>query len=193
MKSIRFPEATQIKQIRQSLGITQAALAKRSGVSQSTIAKIERAKIKGSYPEVVKLFEALEEEAEKRLTRVRLRDIASKIVIGVQAEEAVRRASELMKEHDISQMPVFEGDRVVGSISDKTILELVMGGARLEDVSRRPVRTVMDGPFPVVDEDVDKESVETLIVKEHAVLTTRSGRITGIVTGADLIQIDWQI
>jgi|UPI00037F6670 predicted transcriptional regulator len=179
--------------MRHSLGITQSALAKRSGVSQSTIAKIERCKIKGSYPEVVKLFEALEDEAETRLTKVRLRDISTKQVIGLQAEDPVRRASELMREHDISQMPVFEGDRVVGSLCDKTILELVMAGMKIEEVARRPIRSVMDGPFPVVDEDVEKESVESLILAEHAVLTTRNGKITGIVTGADLIQIDWSI
>ncbi|WP_162137744.1 CBS domain-containing protein [Methanomassiliicoccus luminyensis] len=193
MKAVRFPEATQIRQMRHSLGITQSALAKRSGVSQSTIAKIERCKIKGSYPEVVKLFEALEDEAETRLTKVRLRDISTKQVIGLQAEDPVRRASELMREHDISQMPVFEGDRVVGSLCDKTILELVMAGMKIEEVARRPIRSVMDGPFPVVDEDVEKESVESLILAEHAVLTTRNGKITGIVTGADLIQIDWSI
>lgn len=193
MKAVRFPEAIQIKQIRNSLGITQSALAKRSGVSQSTIAKIERCKIKGSYPEVVKLFEALEEEAEKRLTKVRLRDISTKKVVGVQSEDQVKRASELMREHDISQMPVFDGDRVIGSISEKTILELVMAGMKIEEVGRRPIRSIMDGPFPVVDEDVDKESVESLIIAEHAVLTTRNGKITGIVTGADLIQIDWSI
>jgi predicted transcriptional regulator len=193
LKAVRFPEATQIRQMRHSLGITQSALAKRSGVSQSTIAKIERCKIKGSYPEVVKLFEALEDEAETRLTKVRLRDISTKQVIGLQAEDPVRRASELMREHDISQMPVFEGDRVVGSLCDKTILELVMAGMKIEEVARRPIRSVMDGPFPVVDEDVEKESVESLILAEHAVLTTRNGKITGIVTGADLIQIDWSI
>lgn len=193
MKMNRFPDTTQLKQIRNTVGLTQSALAKISGVSQSTIAKIERGKIKGSYPEVVKLLEALEQEAEKKATRVRLKDISTKKLVFVQVDDQVKMASELMREYDISQMPVFEGDRPVGSISDRCILDLIMSGMKLEELNRRPVRSIMDPPFPVISEDVDKDSVESLIRSEHAILTARNGKITGIVTGADLIQIDWVI
>lgn len=192
IRASRFPHTTQIKQIRNSLGITQSALAKKSGVSQSTIAKIERSKIKGSYPEVVKLFEALEDEAGKRTTNVRLRDVCTKKVIGVQINDQVKNAIELMKGRDLSQMPVFDGDRAVGSISEKCVLDLILSGLKLEEVCARPIWSIMEGPFPIVDEDVDKESVEALVLVEHAVLTTRNGKITGIITGADL-HIDWAV
>ncbi len=193
MKVPRFPHTTQIKQMRAILGITQSSLAKRSGVSQSTIAKIERGKVKGSYNEVVKLFEALDDEAGKRSKRVRLKDIATRKIISVQVNEPVRKASELMREHDISQMPVFESDRPVGSISERAILDQMLSGASADEVGRRPVWSLIEGPFPVIDEDVEKRSVETLLVAEHAVLTARGGKITGIVTSADLIQVDWVI
>ncbi len=173
--------------------MTQSALAKKAGVSQSTIAKIERAKIKGSYTEVVKLLVTLDEEAAKRSDRVSLKDISTKRIIGVQQDEQVRKASDLMKEFDLSQMPVFDGDRPVGSISEKCILGLILGGVKPDDVGRRPVRSIMDDPFPVVNEDVEKDAVESLIRAEHAILTIRNGKITGIVTGADLFQTDWTI
>ncbi len=164
-----------------------------TGVSQSTIAKIERSKIKGSYPEVVKLFEALEDEADRRSKRVRLRDISTKKVIGVQMDDPIGRASEIMNQNDISQLPVLDGDRPIGSITAKAILDQMMGGKRFEDISNRRVLSIMDAPFSIVDEDVDIGSIEMLVVTEHAVLTTRNGKITGIVTGADLIQVDWTI
>jgi predicted transcriptional regulator len=193
IKTTRFPEISRIKQTRNSLGMTQSLLAKRASVSQSTIAKIERGIVKGSYPEVVRLFEALEDEKNRQSTKVRLRDICTKNVIGVQSNDQVRKASELMKEFDISQMPVFEGDKPIGSINEKSILRLIMNGASPDEVNRRPVRTIMDDPFPVVGEEVEKESVEPLILAEHAVLTTKNGKITGIVTSADMILMDWVI
>ena len=57
---MKFPPATDIKRIRKSLDITQTELAVASGVSQSTIAKIERGTMSASYDTVVKLFEALD-------------------------------------------------------------------------------------------------------------------------------------
>lgn len=193
MKTNRFPDTNQIKHIRHTLGLTQMALAKRSGVSQSTIAKIERGRIKGSYPEVVKLLEALERESDIRTAKVQLKDICTKRVISVQVGDALRRASELMRDHDISQMPVFDGDRPVGSISERRILNLVLSGVKAEETNHRPVGSVMDDPLPIVNEDVEKDAVEALVRSEHAILIAKGGKITGIVTSADLMQIDWVI
>ena len=173
--------------------MTQSALAKKSGVSQSTIAKIERGRVRGNYHDVVKLFEALEDEAERKSARTKLRDVSTKKLICVQVDDQVKKAADLMKEKDISHLPVFDGDRSVGSISEKCILDVIMFGVSAEEVGRRPVRSLMNGPFPLIDEDVDKESVEPLILAEHAVLTTKNGKITGIVTGADLLVLDWVI
>lgn len=190
MRNPHFPEISQIKKIRNQLGITQISLAKRSGIAQSTITKIERGSIKGSYPDVVKLFESLDEELEKRRHCILLKDISTKSVISIQSADPVGRASQLMREHNISQIPVFKGDHLVGSVCESNILQLIMSGVPSGEVGLRPVESIMDSPFPMVDESVERESVERLILKEHAVLTTKNGKVTGIVTSADLIQID---
>lgn len=57
---MRFPEVTEIKVMRKTLDITQTELSRLTGVSQSTIAKLENASINGSYETVVRLFQALE-------------------------------------------------------------------------------------------------------------------------------------
>ena len=61
---MKFPPASDIRRIRKALDITQTELAKESGVSQSTIAKIEKDRISASYETVVKLFETLDEMAK---------------------------------------------------------------------------------------------------------------------------------
>ena len=53
----------------------------------------------------------------------------------------------LMREHDISQVPVIEGGEVVGSISEARILDILVS----DPVARlKPVAEYMEKPFPVV-------------------------------------------
>lgn len=61
---MKFPPASDVRRMRKALDITQAELAAESGISQSTIAKIERNRISASYSTVVTLFEALDEMAK---------------------------------------------------------------------------------------------------------------------------------
>ena len=56
---MRFPPASDIRKRRKMLDITQSELAAASGISQSTITKVEQGKISASYNTVVKLFETL--------------------------------------------------------------------------------------------------------------------------------------
>ena len=56
---MKFPPISDIRKMRKTLDITQSQLSVESGISQSTIAKIERESISASYATVVKLFETL--------------------------------------------------------------------------------------------------------------------------------------
>lgn len=60
---MKFPPASDIRRMRKALDITQAELAQESGISQSTIAKIERNRISASYNTVIALFETLDNMA----------------------------------------------------------------------------------------------------------------------------------
>jgi cystathionine beta-synthase len=52
----------------------------------------------------------------------------------------------------------------------------------------RPVRDVMDAPFPVVDGDMQVERLAAILSRETpAALVRRDGRIAGIVTRYDLL------
>ena len=57
---MKFPPISDIRKMRKTLDITQSQLSVESGISQSTISKIERESISASYATVVKLFETLE-------------------------------------------------------------------------------------------------------------------------------------
>ncbi|MDF2881355.1 MAG: protein YhcV [Clostridiaceae bacterium] len=60
---------------------------------------------------------------------MKISDVMTKTVASLNAEDTVKRAAELMKEHDIGSIPVCRDEKVVGIITDRDIA----------------VRTVADG------------------------------------------------
>ena len=186
---MKFPPASYIRKVRKGLDVTQAQLASASGISQSTIAKIERNTISASYSTIVKLFETLEElrnTNEKNLTAA---DVASKGVVTVQCTDKVRVASDLMKTTGYSQLPVFRGDTPVGSISERSILELVRQGKTMDELVEMSIARVMDESFPVVTENTPMAPITSMMSNCNAVLVARKGKIVGVITNADMLKM----
>lgn len=186
---MNFPPASDIKRIRKSLDITQTELAAASGVSQSTIAKIERGRMSASYDTVVKLFETLDgmrRDEKKDLTAA---DVASEKVVTVQSTDKVHQASDLMRATGYSQLPVLKGDIPVGSISERGILELLRQGSTMEELGQSVISKVMDESYPVVSNSTPVSSVTSLMSSSGAVLVSKKGKIIGLITSADILKL----
>jgi len=186
---MKFPPASDIRKVRKGLDVTQAQLASASGISQSTIAKIERNSISASYATIVKLFETLDEmrnTAEKNLTAA---DVASKGVVTVQCTDKVRVASDLMKTTGYSQLPVLKGEIPVGSISERSIFELVRQGKTMDELVETNIARVMEESFPVVNENTLMTTITSMMSNCNAVLVSRKGKIVGVITNADMLKM----
>lgn len=186
---MRFPPATDIRSIRKSLDITQGELAAYSGISQSTITKIERGKISASYETVVKLFESLDELKMKGAADLTAAEVASRTVVSIQSDAKVHEASELMRTAGYSQLPVLRGDTPVGSISERGIFRLISMGATMEGLGNMTISDIMDGSFPVVPDTTTMTAVAMLMQDNNAVLVSTMGKITGMITNADLLKL----
>jgi predicted transcriptional regulator len=186
---MKFPEEADIKRMRKTLDITQARLAALSGVSQSTIAKMERGNIKGSYEAVTRIFTVLEEEMNKRSQARKAGEVASAEVVSIQSDEKVKRASEIMRNSGYSQLPVFKGIQHVGSLSEKDIMNRIRDGQRMEDLGEMRVGEIMNDTFPIVSDEAPIEAVTSLLITSNAVLVSRKGNIVGIVTNADILKL----
>jgi len=182
-----LPELSEIPKRRRMLGLTQRELARLAGVSQSLIAKLESGRVNPSYTKVKAIFDALERLQVRR--EVRAGEICHSEVVGIQKDEPVSKAVQLMRRFGYSQLPVFDGDRPIGSISEKTILRQILDGKSLRQISALPVRDVMDEEFPQVGEDAPLSLISNLLHVYPAVLVTRRGRVTGIITKADLLKM----
>lgn len=185
-----LPDLSEIAKRRKRLGITQKKLARLAGVSQSFIAKLESGIINPSYNKVKVIFEILD-TLEKQNVREDLtaKDIMSSNVVGIAYSDSVSKASELMLKYGYSQLPVFKGSRVVGSISEKTILDKISKGLDFRKLSKLKVKDIMEEPFPQVPENTPVPVIATLLGTFLAVLVVREEKIIGIITKSDLLKI----
>jgi predicted transcriptional regulator len=182
-----LPPIEEIAKKRRMLGLTQKQLAKLAGVSQSLIAKLESQKIQPSYDKVKAIFDAL----ENLETGVELHaaDVLHNAVIGIQKNEPVSKAVKLMVDYGYSQLPVFDGEQVVGSISEKTMLEKVSSGRDFAQISQLPVESIMEENFPQVGKLTPLKLVSNLLEVYPAVLVSEKGKVVGIITKADLLKV----
>jgi cystathionine beta-synthase len=118
-------------------------------------------------------------------------------VVAIGCDESVERSIELLREHNISQLPVIRGGgpvesgpievhSIVGSIQERTLLDRVF---RAPEVLAAKISTIMDAPFSLVDA---KEEIERVIpilaTSSPAVLVQREGVLIGVVTRADILE-----
>jgi len=183
---MKMPELFEIKNIRKKIGLSQSELSKKSGVSQSLIARIESGRIDPGYGKVVAIFRALNGVHVKE---VMVEEIMSAKVHSINASETMDNAAAKMKKHNVSQVPVIEKGRILGSISESTILNQLAAGANIRDLSRKKVSSCLDDPLPTVNTKTPVSTVSTLLENNPAVIVLEKDKVKGIVTKADLLKM----
>jgi cystathionine beta-synthase len=108
-------------------------------------------------------------------------------LISITPDTLIGEALKLMNERGLSQLPVLEEGKAVGSVRESRLMAKLLDDRQLLN---EPVRSVMDEPFPVVNEDVAVERAMRYLKDSPAILVEEYGRIIGIVTRHDVIDID---
>jgi len=104
----------------------------------------------------------------------------------VDAGEPLKRALALIQEHDVSQLPVFRGREVVGTLEEGDVLKSALADPGSLD---QPLDAIMGPPLPVVGADEPADVVTKLLASRNsAVLVNRDGTVTDIVTRFDMLQ-----
>ncbi len=107
-------------------------------------------------------------------------------MVSVTAGATVGEALDLMNTHGLSQLPVIEEGRSVGSIRDNRVMALLLDN---RDLLASPVSTVMEPSFPVVNESVEIFRAKQHLKESPAILVEEYGRIVGIMTRHDVLDI----
>jgi cystathionine beta-synthase len=100
--------------------------------------------------------------------------------------ETVAAALEKMTESGVTQIPVLEDHRSVGSLRESRVLTKLLQN---RDLLEAPVSEVMDETFPVLEMDTNLAEIKKKLQKAPAVLIEDFKRITGIITRSDVLEL----
>jgi len=107
-------------------------------------------------------------------------------LVSVAPAAAVRQALNLMSTWGVSQIPVLDNGESVGGLIEGTLMTRALSQPALLD---RPVREVMETPFPEVEASTPTDRVGTMLTRESpAALVRKDGKLIGIVSRYDVLQ-----
>jgi cystathionine beta-synthase len=106
-------------------------------------------------------------------------------LVTIPAEMTIERAILVMSQEGISQVPVTEGDQIVGTVTDSKILKNLIEN---QEIRKRKVQEIMDDPLPFVAMDNTVDVLSSLIDKKvSAVLVRDENDKTHIITQHDIL------
>lgn len=112
------------------------------------------------------------------------RPFAAHGTVTVAPANPLNTAWQLMREHDVSQLPVMEGERIVGMLDESDVLLHVYG-----DESRflDPVSSAMVARLDKVDVRAPVEALLPVFDRGHVAIVMEGEQFLGLVTRIDLL------
>lgn len=104
-------------------------------------------------------------------------------IVSVGPDQRVTEVIGVLKLNGISQVPVMEGDKVLGLLSESRLLERALAGARADS----PVRDMVESNYCTVDSATDITVLTELFKRAKAAVVIDSGKAVDIITRIDLI------
>ena len=182
---MHIPTPKELKARREMLGIRQAELAKRAGISQSMVARIEAQGVDPRMSTLVKIVQVLNEAQKPRMTAAQVMHAP---VFSVGPGDPIARAMEIMEEKDISQLPVIHEGVPIGCISEAAIVTALEERTAVKGYDLM-VNHYLEPGFPTVPPGMDIETVVKVLQNHHAVLVMEEGEVQGVITKHDLISL----
>ena len=126
----------------------------------------------------------LEREAHGDLRDLILRPFSQRDTVVVGPDDLLVTAYQRMKLYDVSQLPVMEGDALVGILDESDVLLHVYGDeARFRD----PVSTAMVSKLDELDVKSPIEALLPVFDRGHVAIVTDGGKFLGLITRIDLL------
>ena len=160
-------------------------MADTAGVSQSIVAKVEA----GAVDPTFKTLKAISAALNSRIitTGKKAADVMSSPVIGVNDDARLSECIAVMKKNAFSQMPVFSGGKMVGTITEGWILDRLVTAPNPAKILNQPVRDHIQPVFAVVGRDTPVEALFSLFGYLPAVVVVSGDDVLGIITKIDML------
>jgi predicted transcriptional regulator len=108
-------------------------------------------------------------------------------VMYAKPEQSLREVIEVMLKYGISQMPVVELGRVLGTITESSIVNIILSRG-IESTEKMRVKECMDAPLPTVSADESMEYICKMLINNPAVVVVEDGELRGIITKHDIMK-----
>lgn len=177
-----YRSLTEIKQLRKKFGLSQTQLARLASVSQSLIAKIEAGRIDPTFTKTQSIFAALDtlwQEKEKKAS-----DVMSKKIISLSPNGFIKDAIVKMRKHQISQLPVIDGNTVMGVVSESVLLDALLEGKQHANLA-----DLMDDAPPTISTDTSIRLVSNMLAHVPFIMVAKKGELKGVITKADVLSL----
>ena len=173
--------------MRLKIGITQKKLASMTGVSTSMINQIESGRSQPSYETAKRIFDNLA-SLEGKSSSHKAGDFCSKDVVKLKPSNTLHDAIKKMHESSISQIPIFNGQELVGMISEDGIVKHLADVGESELKNAKLADTMEPVP-PIVDYDTPANVLVPLIRYSKCILVSKKSKIIGIITASDTLKM----
>ena len=143
------------------------------------IAKIEAGRIDPTYTKTKKIFAALSDLEKKE--EIKAEQLMTAKIVSVAPSDSTKDSISKMKKFQISQLPVIEDYKLVGLVSESTILDAMLNS------KGNHVRDIMQEAPPTVSKTTSIQVVSGLLKHFPMVAVAEEGKLIGIVTKSDLL------
>ena len=113
---------------------------------------------------------------------------ADRQLITISGTDTVRKALSLMKEYDISQMPVMNGDDIAGTLTENAVLNYLLENPAANE--EKTVADIMGDALPLVEADLAVSQLNKYFTKKvPAVMAKDQAGKVHILTKYDILQM----
>jgi predicted transcriptional regulator len=185
-----LPEISEVKNIRDKMGLSLREFAKKCGLNVSWINQVEMGLNDGdvgikdpSYLKMKKIFDMYEmEKNEKQQTA---EELCITEMISFEIGDLIEDANKIMIKNGISQIPVFKKNNCVGMITDNMIINLIGS-----DVSKIKIsHEMLEIPPPTVNSETPLRALRRILNYFEYILVEKKGVIYGILVRQDLMKL----
>ena len=122
---------------------------------------------------------------------MKAKDVMSSDLFSVDSVESIAGVAQIMARLDVGALPVIDGRKLVGIVTDRDLAVRGLGQGLPEDT---PVSQVMSKDVETCRESDDLDDVLELMAQQQVrrvPVCSSSGEVVGIITMGDLARRDW--
>lgn len=121
---------------------------------------------------------------------VRVKDIMTSSVKAIDATASLTEAFKFMQAHHIKHLPVLEGDKLVGIVSDRDLLSHASKESGALVFPRQAIETIMSSDVVSCQPDSSIEDALRLVLSHeiNSLMVMDNKKVAGIVTSKDILR-----